>query len=135
MTSKIPVVIFLAVCYKWCKIGEFVIGSISNMLIDAFLYSHQLSAWYFIDIVRKKFWKDFVSDTHENSRINPLSPISDQERISSYTISTVSSRQEMIIKNNMNQGTIGWSNSKFSKLTSYELYARQEGKLPRNEIL
>ena len=46
--------------------------------------------------------KDFVYDTHENSRINPLSPISDQERISPYTISTISSRQEMIIKKNMN---------------------------------
>ena len=34
--------------------------------------------------------------------INPLSPTSDQERISPYTISTISSRQVMRIKKNIN---------------------------------
>ena len=53
--------------------------------------------------------------------LNPWSPTRDIERISPYTISTISSRQVMRIKKNTNQGIIGWSNSKFSKLTSYEL--------------
>ena len=50
--------------------------------------------------------------------VKPSSPTSDQDRISPYTISTISSRQVMRIKKNINQGIIGWSNSKFSKLTS-----------------
>ena len=53
--------------------------------------------------------------------LNPWSPTRDIERISPYTISTISSRQVMRIKKNTNQGIISWSNSKFSKLTSYEL--------------
>ena len=55
----------------------------------------------------------------------PLTPISDQDRISPYSINTVSSRQVMRIKKNINKGNIGWSNTKFSKLTSRELYGRQ----------
>ena len=57
--------------------------------------------------------------------INPLSPTSDQDRISPYTICSILSRKVMRIKKNINWGIICWSNSKFSKLTSYELYDRQ----------
>ena len=32
---------------------KFGIGSINNPLIDIFLYSHQLSAWYYIDTARR----------------------------------------------------------------------------------
>ena len=39
--------------------------------------------------------------------IKPSSPTSDQDRISPYTISTISSRQVMRIKKNINQGIIG----------------------------
>ena len=39
--------------------------------------------------------------------LNPLSPTSDQARISSYAISTISSRQVMRIKKNINWGIIG----------------------------
>ena len=40
----------------------------------------------------------------------------------------------MRIKRNINKGIISWSDTKFSKLTSQELYDRQYGELP-NEIL
>ena len=56
---------------------------------------------------------------------NPLTPISDQDRISPYNINTISSRQVMRIEKNINYGIISWSNTKFSKLTSQELYGRQ----------
>ena len=56
---------------------------------------------------------------------NPLAPISDQDRISPHGIDTISSRQLMRIKKNINKGNIGWSNTKFSKLTLTELYGRQ----------
>ena len=56
---------------------------------------------------------------------NPLSPTSDQDRFSPHTLSTIWSRQVMRIKNDMNKEIIGWSNSKFSKLTSHKLYGRQ----------
>ena len=60
-----------------------------------------------------------------NLLFNPSSPTSDQDRISPYSISTISSRQEMRIKENINKGIIGWSNSKFSILTSNKLHSRQ----------
>ena len=44
--------------------------------------------------------------------INPLSPTRDQNRISPYIISTISNRQAMRIKKNVNKGIIGWFNSK-----------------------
>ena len=56
--------------------------------------------------------------------LNPLTPMSDQDRISPYNINTVSSRQAMGIKNNINLGIISWSSTKFSELTSQELYHR-----------
>ena len=51
--------------------------------------------------------------------------MSDQDRNSPHNIKTISSRQEIGIKTNINQGIISWSNIKFSKLTSQELYSRQ----------
>ena len=66
-----------------------------------------------------------VSKKHEKWLFNPLSPTGDLERISPYTISMISSRQVMRKKKNINEGIIYWSNSKFSKLTSYELYGTQ----------
>ena len=57
----------------WCKFGEFSIRSTNNPLIDLFLYSHHLSAWYCIDIVRR----NSVLVTHGGLRVNmkPLSVI------------------------------------------------------------
>ena len=55
--------------------------------------------------------------------------MSDQDKISPYHIKTISSRQVMRIKKNINKGIICWSNTKFSKLTSQELYDRQQGEL------
>ena len=59
---------------------------------------------------------------------NPLSPTSDLDRISPYIICTISRRQVMRIKKNINKG-IFFSSSKFSKLTSHKLYGRQKGEL------
>ena len=56
---------------------------------------------------------------------NTLSPTGDLDRSSPYVISMISSRQVIRIKKNINWGIIGWSNSKFSKLTSHKLYGRQ----------
>ena len=60
---------------------------------------------------------------------NPLTPMSDQDRISPYNINTISGRQVMRKKKNINQRIISWSNTKFSKLTPQELYDRQWGEL------
>ena len=48
---------------------------------------------------------------------NPLTPISDQDRISPYNINTISTRKVMKIKKNINLGIISGSNTKFSVLT------------------
>ena len=61
--------------------------------------------------------------------LDPLSPTSDLERISSHTISTIYSRHVMRIEKKINLGIIGRSNSKFSTLTSHKLYGRQSGEL------
>ena len=57
--------------------------------------------------------------------INPLSLVSDQDRISSYYIYTKSWRQVMRIKKNINYGITNWSDTKFSKLTYWESFGRQ----------
>ena len=51
-----------------------------------------------------------------------------RDRISPYNIDTISSKQVMRIKKNQLQ-IINWSNTKFPKLTSEELYGRQKGEL------
>ena len=56
---------------------------------------------------------------------NPLTPMSDQDRISPYNINTISSRKVMRIKKNISKGIISWLNTKFSKLPSQELYGPQ----------
>ena len=43
--------------------------------------------------------------------------MSDQDIIFPYTTNTISSKQVMRIKENINQEIIGWFNTKFSKLT------------------
>ena len=57
--------------------------------------------------------------------VNPLTTMSDQDRISPYNINIISCRQVMRIKKDINQGIISWSKTKFSKVTSQELYDRQ----------
>ena len=49
--------------------------------------------------------------------LNPLTPMSDQDRISPYYIYTISCRQVMRIKKNINYGITNGSDTKFSKLT------------------
>ena len=54
----------------------------------------------------------------------------DWDSMSPYNVDTMSCRQVMrIITKNVNWGTIGWSNTKFSTLISYKLYGRQLGEL------
>ena len=48
---------------------------------------------------------------------NPLTPISDQDRLSPYNMNTISTRKVMRIKKNINLGIISGSNTKFSVLT------------------
>ena len=43
--------------------------------------------------------------------------MSDQDRISPYDINTITSKQVMRIKKNINEGMISWSTTKFSKQT------------------
>ena len=46
--------------------------------------------------------------------INPVTPMSDQDRISPYDINTISTSQVMRIKKTIDLGIISWSNTKFS---------------------
>ena len=46
--------------------------------------------------------------------LNPFNAVNDQERISPYNISTISSRQVMRIQKNINQGIISRSSTSFS---------------------
>ena len=48
--------------------------------------------------------------------LSPLTPMSDQDRISPYNINKISTRQVMKIKKNVYFGIINWSNTKFSEL-------------------
>ena len=57
--------------------------------------------------------------------LNPLSPMSDQDRISPYNIKTKSARKVMRIKKNINLGMISWYDTKFSEVTLWELYGWQ----------
>ena len=52
-----------------------------------------------------------------NMTFNLLTPVSDQGRISPYYICTVSCKQVMRIKKNINYGLTNWSYTEFSKLT------------------
>ena len=51
--------------------------------------------------------------------------MSDQDKISPYNINAISSMQVMRIKKNNSKGIISWSNTKFSELTSPELFGKQ----------
>ena len=51
------------------------------------------------------------------THINPLTPMSDRDRISPYSIGIMSSRQVVRIKKYINLGIISWSNTNFSELT------------------
>ena len=64
-----------------------------------------------------------------NLIINPLALRSDQDRISPYNINSMSRRQVIRIKRNISQAINSWSNTKISKLTSWELYSRLQGEL------
>ena len=51
-----------------------------------------------------------------STTFNPITPMSDQDRIFPYNINTTLTRQVMRIKKNINLGIISWSNTKFSEL-------------------
>ena len=54
--------------------------------------------WYCIDTVGR----DSVLVTHGSERVNPLTPMSDQDRISPYNINTISCWQVMRMRKNIN---------------------------------
>ena len=64
-----------------------------------------------------------------NLIMNPLTLRSDQDRISPYNINSMSRWQVIRIKKNISQAINSWSNTKISKLTSWELYSRHSGEL------
>ena len=51
------------------------------------------------------------------NQINPLTPRSDQDRISPYNTNTISTRQVMRVKETINLEIISWSNTRFFELT------------------
>ena len=57
--------------------------------------------------------------------VNPLTPMSDQNRISPYNINTKPTRWVTRIKKNIKLGIISSSNNKFSALALYKLYGWQ----------
>ena len=68
---------------------------------------------------------ELQSGRERKGSFNPSTPMSDQDRISPNNINTTSNRQVMRIKKNISLGIINSSKTKFSKLTSEELYSRQ----------
>ena len=48
---------------------------------------------------------------------SPLTPRSDQDRISPYNTNTISTRQVMRVKETINLEIISWSNTRFFELT------------------
>ena len=54
--------------------------------------------------------------------LNPFTPMSDQDRISPYSINTIFSRLVTRIKKNIRLEIVDWSKTKFPELTSWEGY-------------
>ena len=54
-----------AISFSLCLFREFGTGSTNHALIDIFLYSHHLSVWYCIDIVRR----NSLLVTHGSERV------------------------------------------------------------------
>ena len=52
------------------------------------------------------FFSGFISAHQRGSLLHPLTRMGDQDRISPYNINTISSRQVMRIKKNVNEGII-----------------------------
>ena len=101
---------------------------------------------YSLNILLVFFWNNLVRQTHKSFWnilwpccycmfteylmaivwvVNYFTPMCDQDRISPYNINTIWGRQVMRIKKNITKGIISWFNTKFSELTSSELYDRQ----------
>ena len=70
---------------------------------------------------RVNFYHSWTADEYCVITLNPLTPMSDQERISPYKINTISTRKVMGIKKNINLGIISRSNTKFSELTNVRI--------------
>ena len=90
--------------------------NVCNMLCTIVLPDVALNCWAYLAGTGTKGAK---------CTFNPLTPRSDQDRISPYKIITVLTRQVMRIKKYIKLGLISWSNSKFSDLPLWELYGWQ----------
>ena len=84
--------------------------------------------WHFIYTPRHNYYLPLSASLNVGLQVG-IRTMSGQGRNYSHNIDTISSRREMRIKNNINQGIISWSSTKFSDLTSQELYNRQLGEL------
>ena len=62
-----------------------------------------------------------LTDQFTQTELNPITPMSDQDRILPDNIVTISTRSVVRIKENINLGIISWSNTKFSELILYKL--------------
>ena len=71
----------------------------------------------------------YIFKTSKSNPSNPLTPMSDQDKISPYNINTISSRQVMRIERNINLGIFSWSSNNFSERKSYEIYSTHWGEL------
>ena len=70
---------------------------------------------------RVNFYHSWTAGEYCVITLNPLTPMSDQERISPYNINTISTRKVMGIKKNINLGLISRSNTKFSELINVRI--------------
>ena len=83
--------------------------------LSHFLHSGNLNVWFKSNIVRRN--KILVT-------VNPLTPASDQDRISPYNINQISDENK-----EKYQFQDSWSNTKLSELTLWELYSWLWGEL------
>ena len=72
--------------------------------------------WDSIWLVESMKYEDNIY-TQLNTALNPLTLVSDQDGISPYYIYTISCRQVMRMRKNINYGITNWSDTKFSKIT------------------
>ena len=63
-------------------------------------------AWVRIPSKSAFFFSSFISAHQRGSLLHPLTRMGDQDRTSPYNINTISSRQVMRIKKNVNEGII-----------------------------
>ena len=76
----------------------------------------------------EQVWHHFVEfPPHKNTKtwsFDNSTPTSNKDKSCPYNVNTTSTRKVMRIEKNITWGIISWSNTKFSKFTTKELYGR-----------